>query len=184
MTMRFLVIALAFLFVSCDSSTKSMTDYDESVETSAPAVSPERGTVETAAATETMPSFEFEDEKGNVTSLTDLKGKKVFINLWATWCPPCRVEMPSIERLYQKVNKDDVVFIMLSLDENFDMAKKYVKENKLNLPVHYPASGLPQMFNTGSVPNTFIFDEKGKLIKKNIGMDDYDTDFYVQLLQK
>jgi thiol-disulfide isomerase/thioredoxin len=130
-----------------------------------------------------VPSFQLTAADGSIINLADLKGKKVFVNLWATWCPPCRVEMPSIEKLYKKVNKEKVAFVMLSLDENFELAKRFVKTNHLQLPVYYPAENLPAMFNTGAIPATFIFNEKGELIKANKGMDDYNTESYVQLLK-
>ncbi|MGN6295880.1 MAG: TlpA family protein disulfide reductase [Ginsengibacter sp.] len=130
-----------------------------------------------------IPSFQIMDVEGHTLNLADLKGKKVLVNLWATWCPPCRVEMPSIEKLYQKVNKEKVVFVMLSLDENFDLPKQFVKANKLQLPIYYPSENLPAMFNTRGIPATFIFNEKGELIKAHEGMDEYNTEAYVQLLK-
>ena len=72
---------------------------------------------------------------------------------------------------------------MLSLDENFELAKNFAKKNNMQLPVYYPAEGLPAIFKTDGIPATFIFDEKGGLMKQNNGMDDYDTDEYVQLLK-
>ena len=71
---------------------------------------------------------------------------------------------------------------MLSLDENFDLAKEFAKTNKMQLPVFAPAENLPAMFNTDGIPATFIFNEKGELIKANTGGDDYDTEGYLQLL--
>jgi thiol-disulfide isomerase/thioredoxin len=120
---------------------------------------------------------------GSNVNLADLKGKKVFVNLWATWCPPCRAEIPSIEALSSKVDKQKVAFVMLSLDENINLPKQFAKTNKLQLPVFYPAEGLPAMFKTDGIPATFIFNEKGELIKQNMGAEDYDTNEYVQLLK-
>ncbi|MGN6532213.1 MAG: TlpA family protein disulfide reductase [Ginsengibacter sp.] len=133
--------------------------------------------------TQTLPSFKLESADGNIINLSDLKGKKVFINLWATWCPPCRAEIPSIEKLYKKIDKKKVAFIMLSLDNNFGLAKRFAKAKHLQLPVFYPAENLPEIFNINGIPATFIFDEKGELIKANMGMDDYNTQSYIQLLQ-
>lgn len=123
------------------------------------------------------------DVNGNTTDLQSLKGKKVFVNLWAPWCPPCRAEIPSIEALYSKTDKEKVVFLMLSLDENFDLAKQFAKAKNLQSPVYYPAEKLPAMFNTDGIPATFIFNEKGELIKQNNGADDYDTEEYEKLLK-
>ena len=130
-----------------------------------------------------LPAFKMTDANGRIIDMASLKGKKVFVNLWATWCPPCRAEIPSIEKLQSKVDKQKVAFVLLSLDENFELAKNFAKKNNMQLPVYYPAEGLPAIFKTDGIPATFIFDEKGGLMKQNNGMDDYDTDEYVQLLK-
>ena len=130
-----------------------------------------------------LPAFAMTDVNGNAVDLSSIKAKKVFVNLWATWCPPCRAEIPSIEALAGKVNRDKAVFIMLSLDENFDVAKKFAKAQSLKIPVYYPAEKLPALFNTDGIPATFIFNENGELVKQNNGADDYDTDAYLQLLK-
>lgn len=130
-----------------------------------------------------LPSFKLHAADGSILNLEDLKGKKVFVNLWATWCPPCRAEIPSIEKLYKKTDKDKVAFVMLSLDDNFNLAKRFAKTKHMQLPIYYPAENLPSLFNINGIPATFIFDEKGVLIKSNIGMDDYNTSSYVQLLK-
>jgi thiol-disulfide isomerase/thioredoxin len=131
-----------------------------------------------------LPAFAITDASGNTVNLSSFKGKKVFVNLWATWCPPCRAEIPSIEALAGKVNKEEAVFIMLSLDENFELAKKFAKSENLKLPVYYPVEKLPAIFNTDGIPATFIFNEEGELIKQNNGADDYSTDAYIGLLTK
>jgi thiol-disulfide isomerase/thioredoxin len=133
-------------------------------------------------AAENIPSFNLKDINGNVVNLVSMKGKKVFVNLWATWCPPCRKEMPSIQKLSAEVNKNNVVFVMLSLDDDFEKAKAYVQENNLMLPIYYPAETLPELFNVNGIPATFIFNEKGKLIKRVDGMDNYDSGKYRDLL--
>jgi thiol-disulfide isomerase/thioredoxin len=169
-------IALAsIVFTACNNTS---TDSDTTIVENANALQTSEKPVPAA-----LPSFQLTDAGGAVMNLSDLKGKKVFVNLWATWCPPCREEMPSIEKLYKRVDKEKVVFVMLSLDQNFDLAKRFVKTNKLQLPVYYPAENLPELFNTEGIPVTFIFNEKGELIKSNEGMDDYNTEAYVQLLK-
>jgi len=130
-----------------------------------------------------LPAFKVMSMDGNIINLANLKGKKVFVNLWATWCPPCKAEIPSIEKLYSKVDKQKTAFVLLSLDEKFDMAKQFAKTNNMQLPIYYPAEKLPAMFNTDGIPATFIFNEKGELIKVNNGAEDYDTESYLQLLK-
>ena len=78
--------------------------------------------------------------------LSDLKGKVVFLNQWATWCPPCRAEMPAIEKLYESVDKTKVAFVMLSLDEDPQKARQFVKQNNFTFPVYVPGGPMPEAF--------------------------------------
>lgn len=126
-------------------------------------------------ASGTLPSFAVLDAKGNKLDLQQFKGKKVFVNLWATWCPPCRAEMPSIDKLYQAANKEGAQFVMLSLDNDFETAKAYVQKAGFNLPVFYPAGDLPELFTVQGIPTTFIFDEQGQLIAQHEGSENYNT---------
>lgn len=138
---------------------------------------------EEAASQFALPSFTVQDINGRSINLQSFKGKKVFVNLWASWCPPCRREMPSIEKLSQSVDTGKVVFIMLSLDDNFYKAKKFIQNQKLKLPVYYPAESLPELFNVQGIPVTFIFNENGELIKRIEGGDDYYSKRYRNMLK-
>ncbi len=152
---------LIITLVSCSSSA------DEGTKEVADATIPSKASIPLV-----LPAFKMTDINGNTTDLQSLKGKKVFVNLWATWCPPCRAEIPSIEQLQSKVDKQKVAFVMLSLDDDFSKAKQFAKANNLKLPVYYPAESLPKMFSTDGIPATFIFNEKGELVKQNNGADD------------
>lgn len=182
--MRLKLIALIGLviatFVACSNTADETAS---STNENAPVENAQSAAPNTTEATSTLPSFKVTAMDGSIVDLAALKGRKVFVNLWATWCPPCRAEIPSIEKLQSKVDKQRVAFVMLSLDENFELAKNFAKKNKMQLPVYYPGEQLPDMFNTNGIPATFIFDEKGELIKANNGMDDYETEDYVQLLK-
>lgn len=168
----FLLLAPALL-AACNDSNKATTEA-EPTEVAAPAMD----------AAGQMPAFTMLNAEGQPVELKSFAGKKVVVNLWATWCPPCRAEMPSIEKLRASVDNEKTAFVMLSLDDDFEKAKKYVKTNNLDLPVYYPqSSNLPELFNVRGIPATFIFDEEGKLIKSTEGADDYDTDAYRQLLK-
>ena len=131
----------------------------------------------------TLPAFTVQDVNGNTINLQSLKGKKVFVNLWASWCPPCRREMPSIEKLAKSVDKSKVTFVLLSLDDHFDKAKAFAKKQQLSLPVYYPAENLPALFNVQGIPTTFIFDEGGTLFQRVDGGDNYDTEEYRKLFR-
>lgn len=131
----------------------------------------------------TLPSFSMQDVAGKTVNLQTLKGKKVFVNLWASWCPPCRREMPSIEKLAKSVDKNKVAFVLLSLDDNFNKARAFTKRQQLSLPVYYPAESLPELFTVQAIPTTFLFDEEGRLFQRTDGGDDYNTEAYRKALQ-
>lgn len=137
----------------------------------------------TAAATTSLPSFSVQDINGNVVNLKNFKGKKLFVNLWASWCPPCKREMPSIEKLYQSIDTAKAKFLLISFDDQFELAKKYVSSKKLNLPIYYPKENPPALFQVQGIPATFIFSENGQLVKKIEGSENYDTKEYKTLFQ-
>lgn len=130
-----------------------------------------------------LPSFTVQNVKGEAVNMQSFKGKKVFVNLWATWCPPCRREMPSIQKLAQSVDSSKVAFVMLSLDDDFNKAKSYVQKQKIGLPVYYPGENLPELFNVPGIPVTFIFNENGELVRRIDGGDDYNTSKYREILK-
>ena len=110
--------------------------------------------------------------------MKDLKGKVIFLNLWATWCGPCRVEMPSIQSLYNDVDKDKVAFVMLSLDQEDQRSKisKFIDDKEFTFPVYLPASPLPNLLRVNTIPTTFIISPDGKVKSKKVGMANYDTE--------
>lgn len=136
-----------------------------------------------ADAISSLPDFPMTDAKGNTVNLSSFKGKKVFVNLWATWCPPCRKELPSIEELYGKVG-GNAAFVLLSLDRDFETARKFAVKNGLKTPIYYPAGQIPSIFYTQGIPTTFIFDENGKLLRRIDGSDNYSRKEYLNLLKK
>jgi len=166
------LVLIVVAFYGCNNSSA-----EQAAETSTPG----NTIASNASAMVNLPNFKMVDLKGKPFNLTDFKGRKVFVNLWAGWCPPCRAEIPSIERLYGKVDKTKTAFVMLSLDEEFATAVKFKTNNKMTTPVFYPAENLPVLFNVPGIPATFIFDEKGNLIKHVEGGDDYDTPAYLKL---
>jgi thiol-disulfide isomerase/thioredoxin len=113
-------------------------------------------------------------------NLNDLKGKVVFINYWATWCPPCRAEMPSIQSLYNDY-KDKIAFVFLTTDEKSKVDKFYA-ENKYDLPTYNLNSNPPSELNTRSIPATFIIDKNGKLALKEMGASNWNSSKVRQLL--
>lgn len=130
--------------------------------------------VETTTKTEGNYKFEMVDANGKATTLEDLKGKVVFLNFWATWCPPCIAEMPTIQTLYDKFKDDkDVVILTVEVEGKRDKVAKFMARKKLTLPVVYPTSAIPTDFFNGSLPTTVILDKQGNIAHTTIGMADY-----------
>lgn len=136
------------------------------------------------SSTETIEDMVFKDEAGKIIRLADLKGKAVFINFWATWCPPCIAEMPSINKLSQKFkDKSNVVFLMVDMDANMKKSQKFMQKNGYNLNVYVPASQISPAYFAGSLPTTLLFDKSGKLVFKHEGGADYGNTEFEKFLE-
>ncbi|SDY67432.1 TlpA family protein disulfide reductase [Hymenobacter psychrophilus] len=112
---------------------------------------------------------------GRQVNLSDLKGKAVFVNLWASWCPPCVAEMPGIHALYKKMDPQKVAFVMISLDENPAKAQAMLKRQGFTFPVYFPTGPLAPPFNSNSIPSTVILGPNGEVAARHDGMAEYDT---------
>jgi thiol-disulfide isomerase/thioredoxin len=130
-------------------------------------------------------NFRLIDSEGNKLDVRDLQGKTIFINMWATWCAPCVAEMPSINDLYNKIeNKEDIIFLMISYDKDMRTARSWVKRKGFDFPVYQLASALPDMYETGVVPTTFVISPEGKIVLSKTGMANYDTRRFMKFLNK
>ncbi len=131
-------------------------------------------------------SFSVKDMNGNIVPFDTYKGKVVFLNMWATWCGPCRAEMPSIQKLHDKTKSEDVVFVMLSRDDDREEAKvkNYIKRNNFSFPVVMLSGNITPQLNVPSIPTTFIINKEGKIVNQIVGSTNYNTEKYRKLLQE
>jgi thiol-disulfide isomerase/thioredoxin len=130
-------------------------------------------------------NFQLVDSEGAQLDVRALKGKTIFINMWATWCAPCVAEMPSINALYNKIeNKDEIVFLMISYDKEMRNARSWIKRKGFDFPVYQLTSPLPDMYETGVVPSTFVISSEGKVVLSKTGMANYDTKRFLKFLNK
>ena len=124
------------------------------------------------------------NSKGEKVAMEDLRGKVIFMNLWATWCPPCVAEMPGINKLYKDVDKDKVAFIMLSLDQDFQKAIDFNEKKGYDFEIYRPNGAIPQMYNSQSIPTTYVIDANGNLVLTHMGMGDYNTKDFKEFLKE
>jgi thiol-disulfide isomerase/thioredoxin len=110
-----------------------------------------------------------------------LKGKVVFLNVWATWCGPCREEMPSIERLYGKVKDGHVAFVVVS-DEPLKVIVPFARKSGWTFPVYRAEGALPRAFWSRGIPATFILAPDGRMAFKQTGSALWDDDSVVSFL--
>lgn len=127
-------------------------------------------------------NFSFSDENGNTATISELKGKVIFINFWASWCPPCRAEMPSLDKLYTRLKNDNrFVFLFINEDEDYSKAIAFLKSKNFEIPV-YKSQNIPATIFTGTLPTTIVLDKDGHIVLKHEGMAAYDSNnFYLQL---
>jgi thiol-disulfide isomerase/thioredoxin len=113
---------------------------------------------------------------GGEVALSGLQGQVVFLNFWATWCPPCRAEMPSMENLYQRFKDQGLAFAAVDLMERAGVVEHYLRENGITFPVLLDSSGMAgSQYGVQAVPSTFILDRDGKIILYAAGARDWDT---------
>lgn len=126
----------------------------------------------------------FQDGNGLQSSTEALRGKVVFINFWASWCPPCRAEMPAIDKLTARLRNDkDFVFILINLDDEEETGRKYLNEHFPQLPFHKAVGYIPTDMFSGTLPTTIVLDKKGSIVMKHTGMAKYDSDKFIKQLE-
>jgi len=111
-----------------------------------------------------------------------VKGKVVFVNFWATWCPPCRAEMPSIQKLYDDY-KDKVEFIFVS-NEKSGTVSNFLTKNNYSLPSYNQFNNSPPEFSVSSIPATYLLNKKGEIVIHSIGAENWNSDKIRKLLDE
>jgi thiol-disulfide isomerase/thioredoxin len=129
-------------------------------------------------------AFAYQDQKGNVVSSTELRGKVVFINFWATWCPPCRAEMPALNELYEQFKGDNrIVFLFMNEDENVDKANTFLSSNHYSFPVVTRAGNVSEEMFAGTLPTTIVLDKQGRIVMKHEGVASYNNSTFKEQLK-
>lgn len=121
------------------------------------------------------PNFKLETLEGEVLSLSDFKGKKVFLNFWATWCPPCRAEMPDIQKFSED---EDVVVLAINLTHTEDSlltVENFIQERKFTFPVLIDENGeVAEQYRVQAYPTSYMIDSNGRIQYIALGAMNYD----------
>ena len=136
------------------------------------------------------PDFTLPDLDGKMVSLADYKGKVVFLNIWATWCAPCIEEMPSMEKLYQKLKDEEFEILAISIDElGADVVIPFMNKYKLSFNALTDKAGtIKSLYRITGVPESFVIDKDGRIVEEVVGPRDWASDgvirYFRRLIQK
>ncbi len=123
------------------------------------------------------PQFTIRNLKGNLISLDSFKGQVVVLNFWATWCVPCRIEMPAFEHLFRRYRSQGLTVLGVSLDKGADeKVRKFVEEYQLSFPILIDSDGKAEkLYPSVSIPFTFVIDKIGRIVARVDGAKNWES---------
>ncbi len=125
----------------------------------------------------------FRDENGNAVNLRSLRNKVVFINFWATWCPPCIAELPSINDLYMRLRDNrNVVFLIVDADGDFGKSRPFIAKHQYSLPLYQIDSTVPAAMLGNTIPTTVVINKHGEMVYHAEGAADYSSSRFINWL--
>ena len=141
------------------------------------------------------PDFIARDLEGRRVSLRELRGEVVMLNVWATWCAPCREEMPSMQRLHARLGPQGLRVVAVSIDAalgDTDAADRaggdirtFVEEHGLTFDVwHHPSGEIQRLYRTTGVPESFVIDRQGRIVRKVLGATEWDSEENIEVLSR
>ena len=126
--------------------------------------------------------IQLKDVFGNTVSLSDFRGNVVFLNFWATWCPPCVIEMPSMQKLHRRFKDKNFVMVAINSQETDAQVKSFFDKYKLSFTGLLDSSGeVGTGFDVNALPTTFVLDKEGRIIGRALGPRDWDSQASVAL---
>jgi len=153
-----LLIPLLLVMLNCGISDKT-------------SISDKTGEAGEAQKTNKAPSFQLEDLNGNTLDSGDMKGKVVVVNFWATWCPPCRQEIPDFIKAYDEFKNEGLEILGLAVSDSEDNVRQFVKSYGINYPVAMATDAVVMAFQPGNyIPSTIIIDSKGYIAHRHVGI--------------
>ena len=132
-----------------------------------------------------IPPFSLLDLNGKTWTLDSLKGKTTLVNVWATWCAPCRLELPLIQELYEKSkDRSDIQVITLNIDTDQNLVEPFLKKNKFSFPSLFGKSFMDKFAGSIGIPMTWIVDSAGTIRNETLGYSSSSTDWVSQMLKR
>jgi len=129
--------------------------------------------------------FTLKTLKGGTVSLKDYRGRLIFLNFWATWCGPCRAEMPSMQRLWEEFKEEDFVILAINIQEESKLVSSFMNERGLSFPVLLDEKGkVARSYGIRGIPTTFFLNPEGEIIGKAVGARDWDSEESFQLIEE
>jgi len=135
-----------------------------------------------AAMPEKAKDFELEGLDGNTYRLSNMKGKVVLINFWATWCTYCVKENPALDRLYNKLKDQGFIVLGISVDRSVPALKNFLLSNPVSYPVLLDSQGdvFVKTYTVIGIPVTFLINKEGEIVRKFMGGQDFDSDKFIK----
>ncbi|MEO4053742.1 TlpA disulfide reductase family protein [Solibacillus sp. CAU 1738] len=155
------IIIIAVVIIFFNFSDKEEKPQIEAVTTTEEAETPARAQA---------PDFSLETLDGTQLALSDLKGQKVLLNFWATWCAPCKAEMPHMQSFYEKYKDKNVTVIAVNLQDSRDKLASFVEEYGLTFPISLDTTGeIGSQYKVFTIPTSYFIDEQGGIVQKIVG---------------
>jgi thiol-disulfide isomerase/thioredoxin len=161
-----IILVVVAVYTTSNYNAKSSIEKNPPPPSPTPAGSSQTGDQPAKEKINLMADYDFtlEDLKGNKVTLSQLKGKKVYLNFWATWCPPCKAEMPDIEKLYQETKDSDLVILTINVGEDKKTVADFIAKNKYNFPVLLDVKGeVSQLYQVSGIPTSYFINTDGFL---------------------
>lgn len=122
------------------------------------------------------PDFTLKDINNRPFNLSSLRGKVVILNFWATWCPPCRAEMPSLNNLYREYRNKGLEVVAISTDRSYTVIKDYISKNPSDITILIDTDNkVSRQFKVFSIPTTFLIDRNGIIIERYLGEENWTS---------
>jgi thiol-disulfide isomerase/thioredoxin len=137
-----------------------------------------------AASAETFPDLDLQGNDGTAIRISQLRGNVVFLNFWATWCGPCRMELPLLQDLYNRYSDRNFTVLAVNVDSDRSRVDPFLKKNNLSLPTYFASPMDSGALTAGGIPTSIILKPTGELEKAFIGYDPQIEKQWVEHIEK